>query len=48
MIKNGFLSGMLFGAAVGAIMGIAFDPITPREKKCIKRKIERAMDDMMN
>lgn len=47
MKNSRFLSGMLFGVAVGAAMGIAFDPLSPRDKRCMKRKLERAMDDMM-
>jgi len=47
-MKNGFLKGMIIGATVGAAMGIAFDPISPKDKKCVKRKLERAMDDMMH
>lgn len=47
----GFVKGILTGVAVGAIMGIMFDPMTDRERRKLKRTGARYMHsctDMMD
>ena len=38
------IKGILVGMAAGAALGIAFDPLTAREKRMMMRKAEKMMD----
>jgi len=38
------IKGLIVGMAAGAALGIALDPLSAREKKMMKRKVEQAMD----
>lgn len=38
------LKGLIVGMAAGAALGIAFDPLTSRDKRMMMKKMEKAMD----
>ena len=40
------IKGLIVGMAVGAALGIAFDPISSKDKKAMKKKVENVMDAM--
>ena len=41
------IKGIIIGMAAGAALGIYFDPMTQRDKKMMKRKVERAINSIM-
>ena len=54
MSTMGFVKGMIAGAAVGGAAMLMFDPITPRQRKRVKRQavaawrnIEHVADEFM-
>ena len=38
MSRMGFVKGMITGAAVGTVAMLMFDPITPRQRKRVKKQ----------
>lgn len=55
MSRMGFVKGMITGAAVGTVAMLMFDPITPRQRKRVKkqascafRNMGRMMDDLVD
>lgn len=38
------LKGLIVGMAAGAVLGIALDPLSSKDRKMMKRKVERAVD----
>ena len=40
------LKGLIVGMAAGAALGIAFDPLSSRDKRMMKRKVERALESL--
>ena len=43
MSTGGFIKGLVAGAAIGAAMGVLFDPVKDRDRKCMKKRVSRMM-----
>lgn len=46
MSTKGFVKGMVTGALVGGAAILLFDPITPRQRKKVKRQAQAAMENI--
>lgn len=43
MSTGGFIKGLMAGAAIGAMVGIVFDPVKERDRKHMKKRVGKMM-----
>ncbi len=48
MSCGGFLKGLIAGAAIGAMMGVVFDPVNDRDRRYMKKRMSRMMRNAGN
>ncbi len=48
MHSCGFVKGLIAGAAIGAMMGMIFDPVSDRDRRYMKKRVNRMMRNAGN